>query len=738
MPETAAPNISDTAVYVVSSICLALIVALAVYVASRLIFTTGKGRLRFLRGFRNGQFAMIYFIAVPMAVVAFLYSGENFGGSLLRGIAFCVELVVLKFDYDAFAPLMESNVYFCVVAVLMYVVTVINAALFTFAIAGKYFTNRIRLRRSVRSGRHLYVIVGYNAANAAILSSVGSRGNAIVLADLTSDEKDEVMLAGKCHMRMTADDDPALIFAKMRREGKLTDVIVNTGSDEKNLIFLERICSYFDMCAKKGLKTRALRFRVHTFGDPVSVSEYLRFEEKLKGVIRYVGKYRLIAMDFIDRYPVTRFMTDEIDAERGGIKPDVDVNVTYIGFGRTNLRLFLTSVENDQLMTVAEDGGYAPKPVSYWIFDKKDSEGEKNLNHNYHRYANEVRAGSFDGGDYFELPPFPANTEPTGEHFIKEDINSRQFYLDLRARLKAKDGRRAYNYVVVAIGTDMENLDLAEKIAAKLREWKMNGYTRVFVKIRSGSLARGVLFSDPDISSSLFVFGVEDEVIYDVGRITRERTEAMAMRRHVRYTELADPNAMTEEEIVAQAQDMWYTRWKQVQRESNAYACLALRMKLNMLGFDYVPADSDLPDRSAEYAAKYFAGDEPVRNANGLVDYGDCEFKTGTVRSGFAMQEHQRWNAYMICNGYVPASKRETAELSRDDRFDLRVHANITTYDGLLEYRKFMSEVCKAGSVADCDVIKYDYQIMDYAAELLAVCGYKITDKAEADKLYNR
>lgn len=53
-----------------------------------------------------------------------------------------------------------------------------------------------------------------------------------------------------------------------------------------------------------------------------------------------------------------------------------------------------------------------------------------------------------------------------------------------------------------------------------------------------------------------------------------------------------------------------------------------------------------------------------------------------------------------------------------------RVHCNLTTFEGLEEYRALTGK-----DVREKDVRQYDYRIMDYAGEILADAGYKIVRK---------
>ena len=115
-----------------------------------------------------------------------------------------------------------------------------------------------------------------------------------------------------------------------------------------------------------------------------------------------------------------------------------------------------------------------------------------------------------------------------------------------------------------------------------------------------------------------------------------------------------------------------------------------------------------------------------------VADYSDINYKTGTVRAVLARTEHQRWNAYMISNGYVPANCEEIRTLSREQMFRARKHANLTTFEGLVKYRKMM--VTPTCTESQADVIRYDYQLMDDALWLLEKSGYKIIKRRTGGK----
>jgi hypothetical protein len=90
----------------------------------------------------------------------------------------------------------------------------------------------------------------------------------------------------------------------------------------------------------------------------------------------------------------------------------------------------------------------------------------------------------------------------------------------------------------------------------------------------------------------------------------------------------------------------------------------------------------------------------------------------------------------MLSRGMVPSTieliKHETAvndkgevKFTNGKSYDDRRHGNITTFEGLVEFRRIVAE--RDGKPeADADVIKYDYQLLDGVFWILTTAGYKI------------
>ena len=202
----------------------------------------------------------------------------------------------------------------------------------------------------------------------------------------------------------------------------------------------------------------------------------------------------------------------------------------------------------------------------------------------------------------------------------------------------------------------------------------------------------------------------------------------MAFNRHLVYKMQNKNTLSTTEDEYLDARLSWFNQ-AQVQRQSNIYACLSIKSKLHLLGFDYCSINEGLPDASEEYMEVYQKNnpivylEQPAKNGYKTIIY-STDFVLDSVRGIMAVHEHQRWNAYMITCGFIPSTKKQIEEGSIKN-FDERRHGNITTLEGLIEFRK-MEVKRRNCSEIEADVIKYDYQLMDDLVWMLDKSGYKI------------
>ena len=193
-----------------------------------------------------------------------------------------------------------------------------------------------------------------------------------------------------------------------------------------------------------------------------------------------------------------------------------------------------------------------------------------------------------------------------------------------------------------------------------------------------------------------------------------------------------------------EADERWFSKKTQAERESSLYCCLSLRSKLNLIGLDYcLKSEKGNALSYEEYMQIYAKGDMPNTtyyknkiDGKHVIKYG-VEFAP-SKRKNLAILEHYRWNSFMITQGFVPASKevikKETVTVNGKTKhtngksYAMRRHGNLTTFEGLVEYANILCE--RDGITKEqADVISYDYQIMDDSYWLLEKSHMKIIKK---------
>ena len=726
------------AVNAVTAICLILLTAEVFYVAVNVIVKKRPEKIAFIRGFKKGKFAFVYLAAVPLFCAGHMYAGRDFLASFFDAINQTVNLVILKYSTASVTLLMEDSAFFTATMYYCFFLVAINAVLFTISLTGQrlwLFAQSVTMRFSAKER---LIVFGTGRDCEAVYRSDGARVKALV-GDFSHDDAEKLYSAKINYIRTkTPERFAERLVAACAERGKSSVVVINTGDEERNIA----LCGAFIRgCDALGEKAAGMfgKLRVYVFGDPQYETTYYDIMERSHGCIRYVNKYQKVAMNFVEKYPFALFMDEEqLDYSAAKVRAGVDINVAMIGFGKTNRQIFLTSVANNQFITERE-GGTELKKVHYHIFDKNPAENNKNLNHSYYRYKQE-REG-YDTDAYLPLPSLPAD-----ESYHKLDINDTHFYNVLHDAFMSE--KNSVNFAVIAFGSDLENIDFAQKLLDKRAEWGVKNLV-VFVKTRKDHKDLAVLNAP-----GCYAIGNERECVFDIREIVGDSIYRMARLRNavydVEYLVTCGEGIKPTSDMVAKSKAAsdreWYTVRSQLERESSLYCCLSVRSKLNLMGLDCVPKGTRgrRPLTEEEYLARYAKGDMPDFETYGVevdgkkVVHYDLDFKP-SLRTDLAVHEHLRWNSFMISKGMVPADKERilnetvtradgSVRYTNGKNYALRRHGNLTTFEGLEEFRRMVAER-DGRSEEEKDVIKYDYQLMDDAWWLLNKGGYIIVEK---------
>ncbi len=707
-----------------------IIMALAVLNTSiRLIRADKLGRLRQIRNFKKGKFALIYIAALPLYFYAYFTSGLGLIKSVSSSFTAMLKTLLLTFDFKLLTETTVSNSFYIFAVYLLYILCFFNTVLLTASVFYRSAVNRFRLWKIKRVPNDLFLLVGYGDRNRRFARSLKNVcANVLVFADVTSeDDREELYALGYSYITPFEVSGEKTNLSQLWNfyKTKHLSVIIQTENEESNLIYSIK---FYRLVEQIGQDIRgeslSTGIDIYVFNDNSSDSIYSDVVKYSKGALRCVSKYDLIAREFTDKYPITELVYPSVDTERAALKEGTEISVVMIGFGSVARKLFSTYAANNQVMRL-ENGAPELYPINYHVFDKDSADNNADFNNKYNYYKLWVEKNQNAKG-YYPLPKAPANI-----NFHTMNVNGSAFFDEIGKSIFK--GENSYNSIIISLGDDMRSLDIAEKLSDNLKRWGAARNTKIFIRIRSGRLT-GV-FRNAATDVEIIPFGDEDS-LYDYQHIVNPSLLKMALDRHVCYT-LEGSDGADREKICKKALEKWHYKFSDIQRESNVYAILSMRLKLQLFGYDIAPESSSENDESEQFLKDYSKGNEIIGTgefAGGkmLVDYTKEYNLPNTPRRVLAEIEHQRWNAYHIFKGFVPASKNEYLTESKEELIMRKRHINLTTFDGLSEFQR--DEAQRLGvPESETDIIKYDYQLMDDAVWLLKRNGYKII-KRKAEK----
>ncbi len=735
----------------VSLICLALLVIGVVYVFCRLIFPKGnsknerrRNRIEYLKSFRKGQCAMVFIPMMILYLIGGLYGKLPVYEAILKALTKTFSAVVMVFETSFIESLLEdSRIYRSTVMFAFYMVAV-SACIFgiSFFIQNLSFTwNSWRRRRlfSRRLSKDTCIIFGNNPHSRMIYQSdrdYGYKRRYIVDGfDIPGD-------AG-----LFADGIKYSSFKGVERESELLEhyllclnngkqarlsIIINFEDDKQNIALAEqfsksirnqleqtqkRLSEERDNLNQNKVHDNAERVKweeevgrisklsIFVFGNEDLDSIYLDIEKASCGYLYYITKYRIIGQRFLWEHPFTDFMNEKhVNFTKALLKKSTTISVSMVGFGRTNRRLLLDLIEGNQFAIETENNKEGRKALlaKYHIYDNRGDLHTKDLNHGYFRYE-KFCAEHIDDSNYL-----PFADRPADEHFMSGcDINSEEFYVSLKHSLGRND--TDLNFIFISFGDDYENIELGKKLYAKKKEWGIDNLV-IFVKTKQPK-AKKMLGLD-DEGERLLPYG-EDVQIYSLKRIISHDLYRIAAAADCAYWKTS--NRQNED---ARIWDWHSVEKKHIERRSSFYAGLNLKNKYGLLGLrilNGVVVDGTKPDSKVKLTKE---NDGTLVNEKEIGE----NRMLPSARDNLAYQEHLRWNAFMICCGYVPSSISQILEpdpekegkepKNKGKNHEERRHGNLTTFEGLKEFSILLSREYPDAE-SDFDVIKHDSDLLD-------------------------
>jgi len=417
-----------------------------------------------------------------------------------------------------------------------------------------------------------------------------------------------------------------------------------------------------------------------------------------------------VVVDFCLRYPLGKFIPEDYLAEGGfALAEDVSVNVIFSGFGELSLGLFETLFSSFQFMRKCKDG-FVPVVTGYFaVCDEKEiKSAEKKFYDGFFRYlrfCKNMADTPSVAEEYLPVAPLTCDFRfIERKKDVAEDISG-----VLRSVMSA--GGRSVNFLFIDCG---ENNDrIVESISRQA--FGNNAKAVFFVR---GKVKRA------DVSLVNYYDDGSDDRIKSAVGTARAFVEVRNALYKMEHERVCGQNFSLNKKIVKRKNGGGNASDRQ-----SVCAAFGLLSYLAILGFDVCDSnDKREAVTDGEYNEIFArsAGEDEKENSR-------------TLASLVAECEHYRWNACLIAQGYIPATKDEilndrtiTGEKSiytdgKDE--ERKTHGNLTDFSGLLTFAGMISERDNI-TFEEADVIRYDYQLCENAPVLIRALNKKICRRA--------
>ncbi len=657
-------------------------------------FTIGKFRKRKLNEtalFIGSVFALSY----VLHLIPFFHSlSEPYTKSdIILGMLACMRSAIKIFVGESNVEAVETFAKAFPLFSVEYALGVIIALLTTISTAieafGDSIINGFKLKKTLKKNS-CDIVVG----NSPAALKYAKTCNAVLLLDdsVSKNSSKELIENGYIVLRKSFTKQ----LLSSRRLNPSTRYNIICLDAEKVLACVDAFIDY----KKEHEKAKNLHLYVEVEGAAAeTVQHEIIKKNRMEAYIRTFSADELLARTFVEENPVTKYLPNTY-IENAAVKPGTEINIFILGYGTLGRELYRQSVMNNQL--VIYDGEYKTLPINYFLCDRNIDPSDWEIN----GLPNELRELTEE--DHFPIPEMPFKTK-----VIDKLPTSREVLTTIRTNVQSK---KSYTFVIIDTEDDFQNIELSAKLKTLL--FSNNNY-HVFVRSKAA-------YAEND--DTVTYFGNSDNIFtHDI--IVNDSLSAMAKKLNEVYTELYASKEERErpdfaEYIKQKAEDEW-NKLDRFTMYSNIYGAMNLRVKLNLLGLDYVKNKSG---KSSLISERYVRKDT----------YTYEEYFKPSVRTALLVQEHARWNAYHLLNEHLPLQKDGITVKSSNGkkiRFNVKnsnakKHACITTFKGIDEMASFLAK--KAGN--GCTAADYDYYALDEitmisAEDILNSLGYSATEK---------
>lgn len=636
------------------------------------------------------------YLSIPQTILIFLLyvygtyqiNHQDDFFSYVSCIPKSLEAFVFKYEKDILLVNFENGLFLTIFLIFF----IVNAYL-TFNFILVFFLSA--LKRLIRffqfRNTGFDVVLGFNPS---FYSYARSYRRVFLMVDKLTKEEKECFIKAKINYIIKPYNENSLKWI-MKKTNRIVNFLY-LGNNSNEVLFFSELLNSFITKNSQYLN----RCYFYCNEEETSILENLYpFKNELSPRFIPFNRHEIMANRFAFEHPFTEYMTEkEIDYKTGTIK-DINLNMVFIGFGKVNQSLYLSSYANNAFL----DADIMEKHVCYYAFDKDDNEYNKKFNFDFLFPEKKEK-------NCFEKPNLPKPLQ-----FREMDIYSDEFLKEIFEICE-----ESFSNIVISYDNDSNNLDLAFNLKKVLLNRGINKF-HIYVRIVDNHFQLDNHFNDEYIST----FGNILDVISHKA-IINDEVNILARIRANKYI-----MAKSDSEF-----DKALCEWNKlsvIKRKSNMASAISIKMKLNLIGLDISEEDHGF---SKDEFTKYLK----LKDYNYLT----YDFKEKSIDNVLGIIEHNRWVQFYISQGYRQMSKDHISVSMKDGKYSLikdddilRQHACITSISGIDDYHRYLAEslyqLDNSKSIDEwlCSVetYKYDYNFMEDIYDSLREAGLYIVKR---------
>ena len=608
-------------------------------------------------------FIPMLFILLTIYIIGYLNSTGTWDG-----ISFfeCLKVAMDGFKFEIkrvyVEDLMKNDIFY---AIDVYWATVLAGITLFSAIAGLFkvaIMNFFSL--TFRRFKTLDIVIG-DKENCEKYAAKHKNSVYWVEQKLTTEEKKKLFVSGVTYINRP------LMGKKVARFAMFAKKTINIICFQKDGQYLQSILKLIKDIPENN---KEYRISVQAEEDIISFvdDELADITKDRKNILAIAfDLYELVARSFNQQYNLAMFLPRGTIDENYLVKPEYQINVVMLGFGKTAYALYRGLMLNNQFVHLnKKTNKYETHQVNYYLYDKDEkafkkpvvafSESFEKLRDKYIN-KNALEPLELPGHVAYQKLNFKADVS---DEFLKRFSND----------------ENSFTYFFVCSSSSVDNAAIAKSIARLTNKDR----TVIFYNDDSDNNKYSII-NDANIHP----FGFKNKM-FKHDSICNDSLWEIAKDSHQKYMQRKDtPKEVSFNELFLQ------------EKLSNTYRSVNMLFKLNCLGY-YV-------DNNSENAVTIEQINKRI-NPEENYTYED-HFKI-SLRTAMAYQEHNRWNMSYFLSGYrtmpLEEIKYENNVLIHKNH-TAKKHACLVSYyalDKLIKYEEKLT-----GKNQDC--IIYDYLAFD-------------------------